>query len=131
MSRSQENVEIARHAMSGMEPYWDLLDEYVVCDYRSYRLLDAPEVDFGRAAVIDMTRRYWGTFEAYSVEAEEYADLGQSVFVAIRERGRGKGSGVPIDRRMGWLWTFRNGKIVRMEGFRTKQEALEAVGLSE
>ena len=117
--------------MSGMEPYWELLDEYVVCDYRSFRLLDAPEVDFGREAVIDMNRRYWGAFAEYSVKAEEYVDLGESVLVVMREQGRGKGSGVPFDREMAWIWTFRKGRIVRMEPFRTREQALEAAGLSE
>ncbi len=55
---SRENVELAQRAMESAEAFFGLLDEYVVWDYHSYRLLDAPDVDFGRQAVIDMSRRY-------------------------------------------------------------------------
>ena len=113
-----------------MEAYVDLLDDYAVCDYREFRLLGRPEVDFGRDAVIEMLREYWGAFVDYSVEAEEFVDAGTAVVIAIVERGRGKGSGAPFERRMAWLWSFRRGKIVRLEPFRTKEEALAAVGLA-
>jgi ketosteroid isomerase-like protein len=128
---SEENVELARVAMSAAEAYWDLLDEYVVCDYRSYRFFDAGEVTFGREAAIEVNRRYWGTFADYSIEATEYLDLGESVLIVMREQGRGKASGIPVDRELTWIWTFRNGRIVRMEPFRTKEQALEAAGLAE
>jgi ketosteroid isomerase-like protein len=128
---SQENIELARHAMESAEAFFDLMDEYVVCDYREYRLPDAPEVQFGRQAVIDSARRFWGTFEDYTLEAEQLLDAGPSVVVVMREQGRGKGSGITLERHWAWLWTFRKGRLVRLEPFRSKEAALEAVGLRE
>jgi hypothetical protein len=32
---------------------------------------------------------------------------------------------------MAWVLTLRNGKVVRHRGFGTREEALEAAGLSE
>jgi hypothetical protein len=49
----------------------------------------------------------------------------------MRETGRGKGSGVPVDRPLATLYTLIDGKIARITMFHTEQEALEAVGLSE
>jgi ketosteroid isomerase-like protein len=77
------------------------------------------------------SRRYWGTWEGYSLEAEELIDAGSSVVVVVRERGRGKGSGAPVERRWAQVWTFARGRIIRWELFPDKAAALEAAGLSE
>src|SRR5215216_7788773 len=128
---SQKNVELARRAMESAETFYELLDEYVVCDFRDYPLPDAAEVEFGRQAVIDMFRRFWGTFEDYEIDTEDILDVGASVIVVVTDRGRGKGSGVPLERHFAWLWTFRKGRLIRIEPHRTKESALEAAGLSE
>jgi hypothetical protein len=45
---------------------------------------------------------------------------------------RGRTSGVELEwTSYGQVWTIRDAKIVRMEFFPTRGEALEAVGLSE
>jgi ketosteroid isomerase-like protein len=64
-------------------------------------------------------------------EPEEVIDAGDSVFVGLRQWGRGKGSGVPVEYRFFGVWTFRDGKVIRYKGFNERAEALEAVGLSE
>jgi ketosteroid isomerase-like protein len=96
--------------------------------------LPLPDIDpvyTGRDAVIEASRHYWGTWEDYRLDAEEIRDAGSSVFVAVRERMRGKGSRVPIDRRWAQVWTFHRGRIVRWELFEDRAEALEAAGLRE
>jgi len=126
---SKENVELARRAMESAEAFVGLLDEYAVIDNRDYPLPDFAGVIVGRDAVAAMLRSYWGAFEEYVIWAEEYVDAGASVVLALGERGRGRGGGVPFDRRWAQVWTFRKGRIVRMEPFRSKEEALEAAGL--
>ena len=108
-----------------------MLDEYVVWDLRGMPLLDIDQVHIGREAVIAASRHYWGTWEDYRLDAEEMVEAGSSVFVAVRERMRGKGSGVPIDRRWAQVWTFHRGRIIRWELFEDRDEALEAAGLQE
>ncbi len=46
-------------------------------------------------------------------------------------RGRGRGSGVEVDARFYDVYTLRNGKIVRVDEFAEREDALEAAGLSE
>ena len=75
--------------------------------------------------------RAQGTFEEFRWEAEELIDAGDRVVVVIRARGRARGGGVDLDHRFGALYTLRDGKIVRLQWFDDKAEALEAVGLSE
>ena len=42
---------------------------------------------------------------------------------------RGRGSGVELDQPMGWLMTFRDGRLLRMEVFEGHEEARRAAGL--
>ena len=53
------------------------------------------------------------------------------MIVVLHEQDRGRGSGVGLERNWAQVWTFRNGRIIRMEAFRTREEALDAVALSE
>ena len=46
-------------------------------------------------------------------------------------QGRGAGSGVPIDGTVVMLWAFEGTRAVHAKFFASKEEALEAVGLSE
>ena len=46
--------------------------------------------------------------------------------VTVRLRGRGRGSGVEIDGRFYDVYTLRDGKIVRMDQFTERSEALGA-----
>jgi ketosteroid isomerase-like protein len=108
-----------------------MLDDHVVWDLRNMPGPDLSGVVVGRDAVIEGSRRYWGTWEEYRLDAEELIDAGSSVVVAMRERGRGKGSGIPVERRWAQVWTFSRGRIIRWEMFPDKPAALEAVGLAE
>jgi ketosteroid isomerase-like protein len=125
---SAENMELVRRGIADVYVFWDLLDEHVVWDLRGNPLVDLEPVYQGREAVIAGSRHYWGTWDEYSLEAEEVIDRGATVVVAIRERMRGKGSGVRIDRRWAQTWTFQRGRVIRWEVFRDKEEAMAAVG---
>ena len=128
---SQENVEMVRQGIESVEAFWAMLDEHVVWDLRGMSFLDVDPVCIGRDAVIEASRHYWGTWQDYRLDAEEIREAGSSVFVAVRERMRGKGSGVPIDRCWAQVWTFHRGRIIRWELFQDRAEALEAAGLRE
>ncbi len=128
---SGENVELVRRGVQDVEAFWALLDEYVVWDSRELPGLDLDPVYFGRDAVIKASRHYWGTWEDYRLDAEELIDAGSSVVVAVRERGRGKGSGAPFDRRWAQVWTFSRGRVIWWALFPDKDAAFEAAGLSE
>ena len=128
---SRENVELVRRGIESVEAFWALLDEHVVWDLGKDPPPDIHGVYVGRDAVIEASRRYWGTWDEYSLDADELIDAGSSVVLVVHERGRGRGSGAPFDRRWAQVWTFREGRIVRWELFVDKAEALEAAGLSE
>ena len=54
-----------------------------------------------------------------------------SVLTIERNLQRGKRSGVGVDMQTLFVMDVRNGKVVRWQGFASKEEALEAAGLSE
>ena len=66
-----------------------------------------------------------------TVTADEIIEAGDSVIVAVTQRGVGVGSGAVTELRYFHVWTFRGSKVVRWEDFREREEALAAVGLSE
>lgn len=80
-------------------------------------------------------RRWWenvfDNFPDYRIEVEAVRDLGDLTMAAIRLRGHGSVSEVPIDQPLSQLIRWRGSKAVRVESFRTEAEAVEAVGLSE
>jgi ketosteroid isomerase-like protein len=66
------------------------------------------------------------------VEPLEVIDAGQDQVVAVfRNSGRAKLSGVETDLTFAALYTVREGKIARGREYWTRDEALEAAGLSE
>ena len=129
---SQENVEAVRRGIASAESFWALLDEDVVWEIPpEIELPDIPRRIVGRQEVIEGTRHYWGTWDEYRLDAEELIDAGSSVVLVVQERGRGRGSGIPFERRWAQVWTFRQGRLIRWELFPDRATALEAVGLRE
>ena len=74
---------------------------------------------------------------AFEVDDLEQALRGQDVLIPPNSPSAGvmvaviKGSGAPVVRSFGVLYTVIDGKIARMTTFRNGQDALEAAGLSE
>jgi ketosteroid isomerase-like protein len=83
----------------------------------------------GREAVGQWFADWFRTFEpGYHFEIEETRDLGDLVFLAATHRGRGRTSGAEVQGQTGYLYGVRNGRIARVELYRSRAEALEAAG---
>ena len=76
-------------------------------------------------------REWYESFEDFEHTCDELIDAGQQVVSVGRDRGRGRGSGVEVEDPIAGVWTIRDGKIVRVVWFSTRDEALEAADLSE
>lgn len=129
---SEANVAIVRRQ----------LDAYVRRDKGTALAAYDPEVEFdvsirpegrvyrGLEGLVEAVRTWSGTWDDYRVEVEEILDAGNHVVVADHQTGRGKGSGAPLDQRTFWVYTLRDGKIVRVVWFPSREQALKAAGLS-
>jgi ketosteroid isomerase-like protein len=58
---------------------------------------------------------------------EEFIEIGDHVVVLASYRGRGKGSGVEIRQEGAHLFELRDGRVVRLEIFASRERALESV----
>jgi ketosteroid isomerase-like protein len=127
---SRKNVELVRRAAEHFqrtgEPSWEVLDPDI-------EIYDHDIPDAGAYRGPDGFRAWmahWGeAWESFSIEPGEYLDAGDKVVQVVRLSARGKGSGVPLERLDGMVWTLRDGKAVRLDYFGSRNEALEAVGL--
>ena len=138
---SRENVEVMRtvydrYREGDFQASADLLDPHavLVLPKASDWGPETPEsgLFIGPEAIAEYTRhsllRPWADF---TMEAEEIIEAGDSVLVRVIQRGVGRASGIPVDLRYFTLWSFRGGKVIRIQSFRNREEALEAAGLSE
>ena len=86
----------------------------------------------GRAEAREWLEQLLEVFEEAHVEIEEITALSDDrVLIVSRVTGRGRGSGVPVERpscEVSWL---ADGLIMRRQVFWTRDEALEAAGLSQ
>lgn len=82
----------------------------------------------GRDGLLQMMAGWLGTWEEWTIEMRSFASEGDLVFVNALQRGRGKGSGVPIESEVTFLFTFLDEQIVRWQIFHTEQEARDAAG---
>jgi uncharacterized protein len=131
--QSQENVEIVRRtyeawATGDFRAGVDDLDQHVVFVIRP----DFPEfgVFLGPAGVGTYMRRLLEQWERLAIEAKQIRAVGDTVLAQVVQHGKGRESGIEGDDWYFILFTFRGGKIIRIEALRDETEALEAVGLS-
>jgi uncharacterized protein len=74
-------------------------------------------------------RSWLSPWDHWYCEAEEYIQQGDVVVVLARYRGRGKGSGVAIEREGAHVWKLRDGEAVRLEVFADRDRALRESGI--
>ena len=93
-------------------------------------VIDNP-VSVGVAAMeqaVETWRREWAD---YGIEIEEAIDVGDQIVVATKQRGTGTASGAYVEQPHFGVYAVRDSKIVRVEFFDTKAEALAAAGVEE
>jgi ketosteroid isomerase-like protein len=131
---SQENVELVEALYdawntSGGKPPLELIDPEIVVEVRDGRFLDGTYV--GHAGLVELLEAFWSAFKDHRIDVEALLPAGDEVVVTVHYYGRGSSSGVAVNLRAWHVWQWRDGKAVRWRVIATREEALEAVGLSE
>ncbi len=135
---SQENVEVVERVRRLFAAFnerdWDALSAELDPEVE-YAPVEEHATFHGHEAFTDYLERWLEAWETFSVEAEEIeiTPAEDHVFIALRFRGSGKGSGVEIDDLdpMFWVSELRGGRLYRISEYTARDEALEAAGLSE
>ncbi len=133
---SQENVDVIRrvNALFNAGDLDGALELYHSdVELRDFQHApDAPEVGRGRATARMLMAQWLEAFDELEAEVYEYVDADPWVICDVHWRGRGKGSGVPIDVRRAEAHEVKDGVIVRtFMGYADVAAAREGVGLAE
>jgi ketosteroid isomerase-like protein len=130
---SRENVDRVRRGFEafssgGVEALLELVDP-------DFETTTPPELTVEPATYRghDGLRRYFDSFyeimEEIRFEPEEFIDARDRVVVPVCLIARGRGTGIEAEQRLVFVWTVRDGKMLRLDSYATKAEALAAVGL--
>ena len=133
---SQENVEVVQRWWEGFNedgmPPLALCDEEI--EIRNPPYFPVPGLFHGHDGVRRWRDQVFDIFDRPRVEAEEIVDVqgdGTTVLMLLRATGTAGYTGIKVDHEWGAVWTIRDGKLLRAQGYLTRAEALEAAGLSE
>jgi ketosteroid isomerase-like protein len=130
---SRENVEIARASIEAYNRMdWDGALKDASPDFEcDLSRAVGPQHDVYR---LDQMRRFWSEFaeswESVRIEPHEFIEAGEHVVVPLTMHTRGR-DGIEVQARITWTWTILDGDLVRLCMYQDRQEAIEAVGLTE
>jgi ketosteroid isomerase-like protein len=138
---SRENVEIVRRFY---DIYAGRYDRYREDPSALWQVL-APDIEwYPLTGALVEGRPYKGhegvkayfedladAWEESDVSADRFIDADDVVIVVGQIHAIGRGSGLEIETPAAWVWRLRRGQAVYMRVYLDRQEALEAVGLSE
>jgi ketosteroid isomerase-like protein len=132
---SGKNVEIVRRVLDGVSRSDRATVEPLLHPDVEWRTVLGPllgvETVSGREAVLRLGfEDIPDGFEDYQAEVEELTDLDEAqVLVVATYSGRGKGSGIEIDEQISSVHRLRDGMIISVRDYPSRQEALEAAGI--
>jgi ketosteroid isomerase-like protein len=128
---SQENVELIRagfaaHNRGDLDFLVELYDPEVVFETL---LLGTHR---GNQAIRLIYEENQKTLSGYTVDPVELIDSGDQVVAVAQVNGVGPTSRIAMDGdRFAFLFTIKNGRVVREQAFRNREEALAAAGLPD
>jgi ketosteroid isomerase-like protein len=133
---SAENVELVRRGVAAFNSGdRDVLRELASVDFEFATSGAIPGLTGVFRGLDDFEKRFydvfWSEFDEIRSEIKEIIDVDDRVMVGQRARVRGKQSGADVTLDFWQIWTVREGKVVHGQGFPTREEALEALGVSE
>jgi ketosteroid isomerase-like protein len=132
---SQENVEVIRRGYAHFLATGDFLEETVapdfVWDMSPFRGWPEQPIYEGLEGARAFMRDWTEAWDDWELEVLGLHDAGEQVVGVVRQRGRSKASGLPVDMTFAQVWSLRDGKQTRMEMYADPAEALAAVGLAD
>jgi ketosteroid isomerase-like protein len=128
---SQENVEVVRrateaHRRHDNEAVFSLYDPEVEMEMRD--LDGSIQIYRGLDGVRTFYRDFLEALTEWTTTVDEWIDGGNEVIAVLRITGQGRKSGTPFERREAHVLPVRDGKLSRLRVYRTRDEALQAVG---
>ena len=131
---SRENVEVVRQAYAALERRdargtLAALDPQI--EWRTRENLPDAATHRGHEEVMRWFARWLESWDDFKLETKDFTDAGEYVVVFTRQSGRGADSGAYAEFDETHVWKLRNGQATEVVEYRTKADALAALGLSE
>lgn len=132
---SQENVEIVRRGIDAynrgdLDAILESWAPDAVLDWSNSRGVEAG-VFRGHGEIRAYMQRFLGTFDEVRLVVDDLVEVQEGLLLVesvAYVRGR---DGIEAQARSTWLIEIRNGEQTSLTLYQTRQEALEAAGLSE
>ena len=135
---SEENVEIVRRIYDAVARRDDVTPFEVYAEDIRWEIANQRAAGLMPKSVYrghEGVRQFWrdavSVFGKIDFDVEELVDAGDQVVAVIRDRRVGRTSGVPVEATHLAVWTLADDKVIRLQTFDDRQQALEAAGLSE
>ncbi|MDQ3103330.1 MAG: nuclear transport factor 2 family protein [Actinomycetota bacterium] len=131
---SEENVETVR----GIYREWERGNFRAgtdLFDHDTVLVLRTPLPEAGTYRGPEEIRGYMlsflETWDDAAIEGESFIAVGDRVVVGVHQQATGIESSIPVAMRYFQVWSFRGGRILRIESIRERDQALEAAGLRD
>ncbi len=132
---SQENVELVRvgyERFAGTGEFVaDLATDDFVWSMSNFHGWPEQQVYEGIDGARAFLSEWMDAWEDWELEVDDLLDAGDKVVVLVRQHGRSKAAGMPVEMSFAQVWTLRDGMQTRMDMYSDRAEALEATGLSD
>jgi ketosteroid isomerase-like protein len=132
---SRENVELVQGVYDAASrrdsaAVLALYDEEVELDNTRLHIVSGG-VYRGHEGLRAFFRQWNEAWESVDYQLDDLIDAGGDRVVSVVTRhGRGRSSGAEVEVQVALVWTIRDGKVVRVVWFPTRDEALESAGES-
>jgi ketosteroid isomerase-like protein len=128
-NEGQENIEKVRRAIDAfnrrdVEAMVTLAGDMFEYDWSRSR---GPNrgIYRGVEGFMEFVRDQWSMFDEVTLEAHEFIPRGPHVVITSTTHGRGR-QGIPVSANSAMLYTFEEGRLVRVTLFQEREEALAA-----
>jgi len=127
-------AELVRRALAALNA-GDIEGLTAVCD-RDFELdmsdrVFNPSTYRGHDGIRQFHTEVLEVWEHYTWEPDRIVDHGDLVVALLRTSGKGRGSGLEVERKTAMLWTVRDGKAISLRFYRDQDRALEAAASLE
>jgi ketosteroid isomerase-like protein len=132
---SQADVELVRHVFEvfnreDIDEIASLVDPELEVQVPS-EVSAEPDTYRGEEGIRRYFRSFQDVMDEIRFEPERLHDAGGSVVVALLLTAKGRQTAIPVEQRTGSVWTFRNGKVLRVRTYASWTEALRDAGGAE
>ena len=131
---SQENMAVIKQVIDAIAKFdasrlIALTDPNV--EWHSFFALGEEGVYRGHDAMRKYADDLKEAWDVLRVDIDDGMEAGDIALLVGRIHYRGRGSGVETDARTGWMFKFRDGRVLCFRAFREPEKVFEAIGLSE